>query len=325
VSKKLWRRLGLGILATLWLPLAVWAQAFPSKPIRLVVPFSAGGTTDVIARIVGQKLGNALGQQILVDNRAGANGNIGTDAVAKSAADGYTLVMSFDGTMTINPSTYKKLSFDPIKDLAPVINIGQVPLLIVVHPTVKAKTIQDFVALAKAAPASIFYSSAGNGSTGHLTGELFASRAGIKMNHVPYKGGAPALQDLLAGQIQMLVTALPTVEAHLASGKLLALAVSSAKRLPGLPNVPTLAESGFTGFDVSSWYGLLAPAGTPDAIVDKLNGEIGKLLKHKDVVERFEALGVEPVGGSRQQFATTIKADTARWSKVVKDTGIQFD
>lgn len=310
--------------ALLLAPLAARAQAFPSKPLRMIVPFSAGGTTDVIARIIGQYLSNQVGQQVIIDNRPGANGNIGTDLAAKSPPDGYTMVMSFDGTMTINPHTYKKLPFDPQRDLTPLINIGQAALVLVANPSVKAESIQEFSALAKAAPAPLFYSSAGNGSTGHVAGELYAARAGVRLTHVSYKGGAPALQDLLAGQIQMLVTALPTVEALIANGKVRPLAVTSARRLRTLPNVPTLGEL-YPGYEVASWYGLLAPAGTPDAIVQTLNGEIAKVLAQKNVQERFEALGVEVLGGSVQQFAATIKADTAKWAKVVKDAGIQLD
>lgn len=305
-------------------PLAARAQAYPSKPLRLIVPFAAGGTTDVIARLIAQHLSPLLGQQVVVDNRPGANGNIGTDLAAKSPPDGYTMVMSFDGTMTINPHVYKKLPFDPQRDLAPLINIGQAALVLVAHPSVKANTIQEFTALAKAAAEPLFYSSAGNGSTGHVAGELYAARAGIRLAHVSYKGGAPALQDLLAGQIQMLVTALPTVEALIASGKLKALAVTSAKRLRSIPNVPTLGEV-YPGYEVASWYGLLAPAGTPEPIVQRLNADLGQVLARKDVQERFDVLGVEVLGGTPQAFAATIKADTAKWAKVVKDANIQLD
>jgi tripartite-type tricarboxylate transporter receptor subunit TctC len=300
------------------------SQAYPSKPIRLIVPFAAGGTTDVLARIVAQNLSTSIGQQVVVDNRAGANGNIGTDLAAKSPPDGYTIVMSFDGTMTINPHTYKKLPFDPQRDLTPIINVGQATLVIVVHPSVKATTIQEFAALAKAAPTPIFYSSAGLGSTGHVAGELFAVRAGVRLTHVPYKGGAPALQDLLAGQIQMLVTALPTVDTFISSGKLRALAVTSGKRLKSLPDVPTMGEV-YPGYEVSSWYGLLAPAGTPDAAVQRLNADTNKVLQQPDVQDRFEKLGIEPLGGTPQQFAATIKADTAKWGQVVRDAGIQIE
>jgi tripartite-type tricarboxylate transporter receptor subunit TctC len=301
------------------------AQPYPSKPVRLVVPFAPGGTTDVLARLLGQKLSEGLGQQFLVDNRPGAGGNIGTELAAKAPADGYTLVMSFDGTMAINPSVYRKLPFDAQKDLAPVASMAQVPLLIVVHPGVAAANVAEFVALAKAKPKQVNYSSAGHGSTGHLTGELFAARAGIEMVHVSYKGGGQAVQDLLGGQIQMLVTALPTVEGHLKGGKLRALAFTSARRVAGAPDVPTLAESGYAGFDVLSWYGVLAPAGTPTEVVRKLNREINAIVQAPDVRARLIALGAEPTGGTPEQFAATIRADTARWAKVVADAAIRID
>ena len=311
--------------ASLLLPAAAQAQGYPAKPVRLLVPFAPGGTTDVLARLVAQKLGDALGQQFLVENRPGAGGNIGTEMAVKAAPDGYTLVMSFDGTMAINPSTYRALPYDPQRDLAPVASVAQVPLLLVVHPAVAAKTVPEFVALAKASPGRINYSSAGNGSTGHLTGELFKGRAGIDMVHVSYKGGGQAVQDLLGGQIQMVVTALPTVEGHLKGGKLRALAFTSAKRVPGAPEVPTLVESGFPGFEVLSWYGILAPAGTPPDIVRKLNAEINRLLDMPDVRERLTTLGAEPTGGTPEQFAATIRTDTARWAKVVKEAAIRID
>ncbi len=307
------------------LPVLAQAQAWPSKPVRLLVPFAPGGTTDVLARLVGQKLGDALGQQLLVDNRPGAGGNIGTELVVKSPADGYTLVMSFDGTMAINPSTYRKLAYDPQRDLAAVASVAQVPLLMVVHPGVAAKNVAEFVALAKASPGRINYSSAGHGSTGHLTAELFRARAGIDMVHVAYKGGGQAVQDLLGGQIQMLVTALPTVEGHLKGGKLRALAFTSRARVQGAPEVPTLAESGYPGFEVMSWYGILAPAGTPADVVRRLNAEINRVLQAPEVRERLAAMGAEPTGGSAGQFAATIRADTARWAKVVADAGIRID
>ena len=318
-------RILVAVVLSLAAPLLAHAQAYPSRPIRLIVPFAPGGTTDVIARIVGQKLGESLGQQIVVDNRPGANGNIGTDLAAKAPPDGYTLVMSFDGTIAINPHVYKKLPFDPQKDLAPVVTVAQVPLLIVVQPSLGVNSVKDLVALAKAKPARINYSSAGHGSTGHLTGELLKTRAQIEMVHVGYKGGGQALTDLLGGQIDMLVTALPTVEPFLRQGKLKALAFSSAKRVPGLPEVPTLAESGYTGFDVSSWYGILAPAGTPQDRVLRLNREIVKILAQKDVRDRFAALGTELVGDTPAQFAATIRADTLRWANVVRASNIRLD
>jgi tripartite-type tricarboxylate transporter receptor subunit TctC len=301
------------------------AQAYPAKPVRLIVPFAPGGTTDVLARLVAQKLTESLAQQFIIENKPGAGGNIGTELAVKSPADGYTLVMSFDGTMAINPNTYAKMPFDPQKDLVAVANVAQVPLLIVVHPGVAAKSIAEFVALAKANPGRINYSSAGHGSTGHLTGELFRSRAGIEIVHVSYKGGGQAVQDLLGGQIQMLVTALPTVEGHLKGGKLRALAFTSSRRVPGAPEVPTLAEAGYPGIEVLSWYGILAPAGTPPDIVRRVNTEINRVLQAPEVRERLASLGAEPTGGTPEQFAQLIRTDTARWAKVVSDAGIRIE
>ncbi len=315
----------LGLFTALLANAAAQSQAYPSKPVRLIVPFAPGGTTDVLARLVAQKLTDSLGQQFIIENKPGAGGNIGTELAVKSPADGYTLVMSFDGTMAINPNTYAKMPFDPQKDLVAVANVAQVPLLIVVHPGVAAKSIAEFVALAKASPGRINYSSAGHGSTGHLTGELFRLRAGIEIVHVSYKGGGQAVQDLLGGQIQMLVTALPTVEGHLKGGKLRALAFASSKRVPGAPEVPTFAESGHPGMEVSSWYGILAPAGTPQEIVRRLNAEINRVLLAPEVRERLTALGAEPTGGSPEQFAQVIRVDTARWAKVVSDAGIRIE
>lgn len=301
------------------------AQDYPSRPLRMIVPFAAGGTSDVVARIVGQKLSARIGQSVVIENRGGANGNIGTDLAAQAPGDGYTLLLSFDGTMAINPHTYKKLSFNPQKDFVPIMNVGNVPLLMVIHPSVPANTVQEFVTLVKAKPGEIFYSSAGNGSTGHLTGELFASRSGLKMSHVGYKGGAAALQDVLSGQIQMLVTALPTVEAHLKNGKLRALGVTSAQRMASLPSVPTLAESGLPGFDVLSWYGVFAPAATPAALVQRLNASLRESLADPDLQQRFATLGIHPLGGSSEEFAITLRNDTQRWAAVVREAGITLD
>ena len=307
------------------LPVPVLAQGYPSKPVRLIVPFAAGGTTDVLARLVGLKLADTLGQQVIIDNRPGASGNIGTEMAVKSPPDGYTLVMSFDGTIAINPSTYRKLPFDTQKDLAPIANVAQLPLIMVVHPGVPAKSLAEFVAYAKANPGRINYSSAGPGSTGHLTGELLRARAGIELVHIAYKGGGQAVQDLLGGQIQMLMTGLPTVEGHLKGAKLRALGFTAAKRLPGAPDVPTFSEAGYPGFVVASWYGLFAPAGTPADIIRRLNADINKILQLPEVRERLASLGVEGTGGTPEQFSETIKADIARWAKVVNDAGIRID
>jgi tripartite-type tricarboxylate transporter receptor subunit TctC len=301
------------------------AQAWPSKPVRLIVPFAPGGATDVIARLAAQKLSDALGQQLVVDNRPGANGNIGTEMAVKAPADGYTLVMSYDGTIAINPSVYRKMPFDPLKDLVPVASVAQLPLLLVVHPAVAAKNVAEFVALAKATPGKINYSSAGYGSAGHLVTELFRGRAGVDIVHVNYKGGGQAVQDLLGGQIQALMTGLTTVEGHLKSGKLRALAFTSAKRMPGAPDVPTFEESGYPGLVVLSWYGLFAPAGTPGDVVRRVNAELNRALQAPEVRERLTALGTEPTGGTPEQFAETVKADIARWAKVVAGAGIRID
>ncbi len=318
------RKINGALAAALFAPWEAWSQAFPTHPLRMTIPCAPLGTTDVIGRLVAQHLSDLLGQQVIADNRSGANGNIGTDLAAKSPPDGYTMVMSFDGTMTINPHTYRKLPFDPQRDLTPIVNVGQAALVLVTHPSVPASTIQEFTALAKAATSPLYYSSAGMGSTGHVAGELYASRAGIRMTHVPYKGGAAALQDLLAGQIQMLVTALPTVEGLIANGKVRPLAVTSSQRLRTLPKVPTLGEL-YPGYEVASWYGLLAPASTPSAIIQRLNTDINKVLARPDVRERLDGLGVEVLGGTMEQFAATIRSDTSKWAKVVKDAGIQIE
>ncbi|MGQ0512568.1 MAG: Bug family tripartite tricarboxylate transporter substrate binding protein [Betaproteobacteria bacterium] len=307
------------------LPLAAAAQTWPSKPIRLVIPFGPGGATDVIARLVGQKVSEQLGQPIVFDNRPGANGNIGTEAAVKSPADGYTLVMSYDGTMAINPSVYRKMPFDPVKDLAPVASVAQLPLLMVVHPSVPAKNVAEFVAFAKSRPGAVNYSSAGYGSAGHLAAELFRGRAGIDMVHVNYKGGGQAVLDLVGGQIQMVMTGLTTVEGHLKGGKLRALAFTSPRRMSGAPEVPTFDESGFPGLVVQSWYGILAPAGTPADIVGRLNGEINKAIQAPEVRARLASLGTDPTGGSAAEFGATIRADIARWAKVVETAGIKID
>ena len=299
--------------------------AFPQKPVRMVVAFTAGSETDYLARIVGQKLGENLGQQVVIDNRPGANGNIGTDIVAKSPPDGYTIVMAFDGTIAINPSVYAKLPFDPQADLAPIANVARVALLLVTHPSVPATNIAQFVAHAKSAPGKINYSSAGPGSTGHLTGELLKTRAGFDMVHIAYKGGGQAVQDLLAGRIQALFTGVPTVEEHIKTGKLRAIAFSTAKRVAQLPDVPTLAESGYADFDVASWYGLFAPAKTPGEVINRLNAAALAVLAQADTRQRFAALGTEAGGGTPMEFAETVKRDTERWAGIVKAVGIRLD
>ena len=304
---------------------AVFAQGYPSKPVRLIIPFAPGGATDVIGRLAAQKLSDGLGQQFIVDNHPGANGNIGTELAVKAAPDGYTLVMSYDGTLSINPSVYRRMPFDPQKDLVPIGAVGQLPLLMLVNPAFPAKNVAEFVAYAKANPGKVNFSGAGYGSSGHLAAELLRQRAGIDIVHVNYKGGGQAVTDLLGGQIQMLMTGLTTVEGHVKSGKLRPLAFTSAKRVAGAPEVPTFAESGYPGLVSHSWYGILGPVGTPPEVVRKVNAEINKLLQLQDVKERLAALGVEPLGGTPEQFAHLIREDAAKWAKVVKEAGIAIE
>ncbi len=301
------------------------AQAYPTKPIRMVVPFAPGGSTDALARTVGQKLGEVFGQQVLIDNRAGATGNIGTAIVAQANPDGYTLVMAFDATMVINPSVHAKLPFDPIKDFAPITKVAALPLILVAHPSFAPSNTKELIAFAKGKP-GLNYSSSGHASTPHLAMLMFAQQTGTQFTHIAYKGGGQAVFDVLAGQIPLLATAIPTVQAHLKSGKLKAIALTSAKRHASLPEVGTFAEAGLAGFDVSAWYGLLAPAGTPKTIITRLNNEVTKILSAPEMKERFlTTIGGDPVGGTPEQFAADIKADIARWAKIVKDSGLKLE
>jgi len=298
------------------------AGRYPDKPIRLIVPFAVGGTSDVFARLVGQKLSTAFGQQVVVENRPGANGNIGTDIVAKAEPDGYTLLFAADGTMVINPSLYAKLPFNVERDLAPVSRVVLVPLIIVANPQLKASTLPELVALGKRADADLDFSSAGLGSTGHLAGELLKARTGMRMSHVNYKGGGQAVTDVVGGQVPLLVTALATADPFIKSGKLKAIAMTSGQRAAGAPGIPTVAEGGVPGFDVSSWYGILAPARTPAPVIEKLHAELARILQADDVRRRFQELGGEPIGDTPQAFAGVIKDDLAKWARIVKDAGI---
>lgn len=301
------------------------AQSYPTKSIRLIVPFAAGGSTDALARAVGQKLGDNFGQQVIVDNRTGANGNIGTDMVAKANPDGYTLLMAFDATMVINPSAYSKLPFDPIRDFAPITKVAALPLILVAHPSFPASNTKELIAYAKSKP-GINYSSSGHASTPHLAMLMFAQRTGTQFTHIAYKGGGQAVIDVLAGQIPLLATAIPTVQAHIKAGKLKGIALTSAKRHASLPDVGTFAEAGITGFDVSAWYGLLAPAGTPKPVVVRIHDEVVKILATPEMKERFlTTIGGDPVGGTPEQFAADIKSDIARWAKIVNDSGIKLE
>jgi tripartite-type tricarboxylate transporter receptor subunit TctC len=312
-------------LALITIAAGAQAQPYPTKSIRLIVPFAAGGSTDALARAVGQKLGDNFGQQVIVDNRTGANGNIGTDMVAKANPDGYTLLMAFDATMVINPSAYSKLPFDPIRDFAPITKVASLPLILVAHPSFPASNTKELIAYAKSKP-GINYSSSGHASTPHLAMLMLAQRTGTQFTHIAYKGGGQAVIDVLAGQVPLLATAIPTVQAHIKAGKLKAIALTSARRHASLPDVGTFAEAGITGFDVSAWYGLLAPARTPKPVVVRIHDEVVKILATPEMKERFlTTIGGDPVGGTPEQFAADIKSDIARWAKIVNDSGIKLE
>src|SRR5512144_2335881 len=273
-----------------------WAQDYPTKPIRIVVPFPPGGATDLLARAVAQRLTEKWGQAVLVDNRPGAGGNIGSELVAKSAPDGYTLEMGTVGTHSINASLYAKMPYDHVKDFVPIILVAGVPNVLVVNPALPVNSVQELVAYAKANPGKLNFASSGNGTSIHLSGELFKVMAGVQMTHVPYKGSAPALQDLIGGQVQLMFDNLPPSLPQIKAGKLRALAVTTATRSPALPDLPTIAESGLPGFEASSWFGIVAPAGTPPAIVAKLNAEVAKWLASPEAQEKLLALGANPAG-----------------------------
>ncbi|GHC70278.1 MFS transporter [Pseudorhodoferax aquiterrae] len=301
------------------------AQAYPNKPITMIVPFSAGGTTDILARIVGQALSTELGQSVVIDNRAGAGGNIGGQLAARAPADGYTLFMGTVGTHAINEALYKKMPFNPIKDFAPLSRVANVPNLLVAHPAQPFKTVPELIAYAKANPGKVNFGSSGSGSSIHLSGELFKSMAKVDMVHIPYKGSAPAVNDLLGNQIAIMFDNMPSAIQHVRAGKLRPIAVTTAKRSPELPDVPTIAESGVPGYEATSWFGLFAVAGTPAPIVTQLNKALVKVLNNPDVKAKIVAQGGEVVAETPEQFAAFIKAETAKWGKVVKESGASVD
>jgi tripartite-type tricarboxylate transporter receptor subunit TctC len=319
------RLLCLGLVLLGLVSTSVQAQNYPNKPIRLIVPFPPGGGNDVIARLIAQKLSDRFGQQVVVDNKAGANGIVGLQALMQSPADGYTLAVAAAGPMAVNPSLYDKLPYDPTKDFSPITNLVNYPLLLVVHPSVPVKTTLDLVNLAKAKPQQLFFASPGSGNSGHLAGELFNTMAHVQTVHVPYKGQGPALADLLTGQVQMLYSSIPSVLPQVRSGQLNALAVGSAKRLPSLPDIPTIAETGVPGYEAYSWVGIVAPAKTPKAIVTRLNQEIVDILKQKDVAEKLNQQGALPVGDTPEQFAAYIKTEIDKWGAVVRAANIKAD
>jgi tripartite-type tricarboxylate transporter receptor subunit TctC len=303
---------------------AAWAQGYPNKPVKLVVPFAPGGFTDVVARILGQKLSVSMGQSFVIENKPGAGSIIGTDFVAKSLADGYTLVM-VSTTHVISPWIYKSMPYDPIKSFTTVTKLVDSPYVLLVNPKVPARNVQEFIALAKAAPDTLHYASSGNGSAQHLMGGLFVSMTGAKLKHVPYKGSAGASTDLVAGVVESSFAGVPNALAQVPQGRLKALAVTTAKRIPQLPDVPTLQEAGVPGYEASVWLALLAPAGTPRDIVDKLNSEIGKLMASADTKKALFDAGVEVAPSSPEAMSDYMVSEMARWGKVVKETGIKLE
>jgi len=310
------------LAAALCGPLAASAQSdWPTKPLRMIVPFPPGGVTDIVARAVGAKLGAELGQQVVIDNKAGASGAIGAELGAKAAPDGYTLIMGNISTLAINPVTFAKLSYDPVTSFDPVSMVAVQPLLIAVNPEVPAKTLAELVQLAKSRPGQLNYGTAG--SSIHLAVEQFSTQAGIRMNHVPYKGSAPAVSDLVGGQIQVLFDPFSSLYPQVSAGKVRALAISTEKRSTVAPTIPTVAEQGYAGFDVSSWQGIVVPAGTPRPIVQRLNRELVKVLGSADIREKFAQFSAVPSATTPEQFGQTIREEIARWQKVAQTAGVK--
>ena len=300
-------------------------QAYPGKPIRFLVPFPAGGIADLFARLIGQKFNEAWGQPAVVEHRPGAGGNIGAEIAAKSPPDGYTLVMGSIGTHSVNISLFRKLAFDPIRDFAPVALVMEAEGLLVLHPSVPAKTVKELIALARARPGQLTYASAGNGTAGHLAGELFKSMAKVDMLHIPYKGNVPAITDLIAGQTSLLFATMPTVLPQVQAGRLRALAVTGAGRSPAAPELPNIAEAGLPGYEVTNWIGIFAPAGTPREIIHKLNGEILRVMQAPEIRTRLTNEGAKFTPMTPDEFAAFVKSEVAKWAKVVKDAGIRVD
>ncbi len=301
----------------------LYAQDFPTKPVKIVVPQTPGGASDALARIVAQKLSEKWQQPVVIENRAGAGGNVGMEFVAQSPADGYTLLMSYVGSHAINASLYKKLPFDPERDFAPVATLATLPFVLVTSPDAHFKTIQELTDLARQKP--LTFGSAGNGSVNHLLGVMFNAAAGTKLEHIPYKGAAPAMQDLMSGQINMVFTSLPSVAGSIKSGTLRPIAVTSAQRSSAFPNIPTISEAGFKDFDVSPWFGLFAPSKTPSSVVKKLNHDIEEILKNKEIIEKFNVQGADPFITQPNEFANILRKDIIKWREVVKASGAQID
>jgi tripartite-type tricarboxylate transporter receptor subunit TctC len=318
------RRMLLG-MAAVGLAFSAWAQPFPSKPIKIVVPYPPGGTSDILARAVGQKMTEMWGQPVLVENKPGATGNIGADFVAKSPPDGYTLLLADIGSLAIAPSVATALPFDPVKDFAPVVMVAYSPHILAVHPSVPAKDVKELVALAKAKPDSLNFAVSGIGGANHLAGIDFAQRTGVKWTYIPYKGGSQAITDVMGGQAQVLFNGMLATYPAVKDGKLKALAISSARRFSAAPDLPTVAESGVPGFETGSWQGIVAPAGTPPETVRTLHAAVTKILATPEMKDRLDKAGAEVRPQSPEQFAGFIRSEKERWAKVVKESGAKFD
>jgi len=316
--------LALALTLSLVSTLAV-AQAWPSKPIKYIVPFAPGGTTDILGRTIADKLSIALGQPVVIENKPGAGGGLGAEFVAKAAPDGYTIMGGTISTHAINASLYKDLPYDPVKNFVPITLIARVPNMLVINPNVPAKNVQELVALLKANPGKYTFASSGNGTSQHLSGELFKIQAGVDMQHIPYKGSPPALQDVMGGQVTMTFDNITTAWPLAKDGKLRAVAVTTAKRSSIAPDVPTLAEAGLPGYEIGSWQGVFAPAGTPPEIVKRLNAEIVKIINSPDVQQRLSTLGAEPAPNTPEEFAAMVKLEVVKWADVVKKSGAKVD
>ena len=303
----------------------VFAQSYPERAVRVIVPFAPGGSTDIVARITSQKLAERLKQSVVIDNRGGGGGNIGSDLAAKAQPDGYTLLLGTVGSLTINPSLYRKMPYDPLKDLTPIAYFGSTPNVLVVHPSLPVKSVKELVALARSKPGQLNYASAGTGGSVHLAAELFKNLAQVDMVHVPYKGSGPALIDLLGGQTQLMFSTMPPALPHVKTSRLRALGMTGAKRSPLVPALPTIAESGLPGYEITQWWGMLGPAGMPAGIVTRLNSEINAILQQPDVKERFASEGADTAPNTPGWFASYMKSEVAKWAKVVKASGATAD
>ena len=322
---KISRLISIAVVSLLVLTMQATAEHYPDRVVRIVNPYPPGGSVDVMARILAQKLSDNLGQQFIVENRSGGGGNTGSDYVAKAEPDGYTLLFTAPGPLTVNQTLYTKLAFDPAKDFAPIALFATAPIVLIVNPAVPANNVQELIALAKKEPGKINFASAGNGTTNHLSGELFKSRANIDIVHVPYRGAGPAMNDIVGGHVQMFFDLMPVVLPQIATGKVRALANAGAKRPSALPDVPTIAEQGLAGFDASSWYGLVAPARTPEPVLAKLRDEVAKALKAPDMIARIHELGSEPGTVFGSDFGAFMAAETRKWAEVIRTSGAKAD